>query len=80
MKAYWVVDVQTHIFLTSALLGGEWSASRPGRFTPQGKYPRAGLDDVEKYRDSKSNPSVVQPVASRYTDYSIPAPTTFSRD
>jgi hypothetical protein len=27
------VDVQIHI-LTSALVGGEWSASRPGRFTP----------------------------------------------
>jgi hypothetical protein len=24
---------------TSALDGGEWSASRPGRFTPQGKIP-----------------------------------------
>jgi hypothetical protein len=23
-----------HIFLTSALVGGEWSASRPCRFTP----------------------------------------------
>jgi hypothetical protein len=28
------VDVQTHIFSTSALVGGEWSAARPGRFTP----------------------------------------------
>jgi hypothetical protein len=45
--------------LTSALAGGEWSASRPGRFTPGEKAssthligvwvdPRAGLDDVEK--------------------------------
>jgi hypothetical protein len=33
MKAYGGVDVQMHIFLTSALVGGEWSASRPGRFT-----------------------------------------------
>jgi hypothetical protein len=38
--------------------------------------PRAGLDDLEKrkiwpYRDSNSNPSVVQPIASRYTDYAI---------
>jgi hypothetical protein len=35
--------------------------------------PRAGLDDVEKrkflpYRDSNSDPSVVQPVASPYID------------
>jgi hypothetical protein len=47
------------IFLTSALVRGEWSASCPGHFTP-GEIapcthwvggsvgPRAGLDDVEK--------------------------------
>jgi hypothetical protein len=29
MKAYGGVDVYTNIFLTSALGGGEWSASRP---------------------------------------------------
>jgi hypothetical protein len=28
------VDVQIHIFLTSALVGCEWSPSRPDRFTP----------------------------------------------
>jgi len=27
------VEVQLHQFLTSALDGGEWSASRPGRFS-----------------------------------------------
>jgi hypothetical protein len=32
------MDVQIHVFLTSAQVGGEWSASRPGRFTP-GKEP-----------------------------------------
>jgi hypothetical protein len=58
MKAYGGVDVYIHI-LTSALAGGEWSASRPGRFTSGerdptnhcirgGVNPRAGLDDVEK--------------------------------
>jgi hypothetical protein len=34
MKAYGGVDVQIHIFLTSALVEGEWLASRAGRFTP----------------------------------------------
>jgi hypothetical protein len=56
------VDVWIHIFLTSALAGGEWSASRPGRFTPGerapsthwiGRWvgPRAGLNDVDKILD-----------------------------
>jgi hypothetical protein len=59
MKAYGVVDVQVHIFLTSALAGGAWSASRPCRFTPRerapgthciGGYvgPKAGLDVERK--------------------------------
>jgi hypothetical protein len=54
MKAYGGVDVQIHVFLTSALVGGEWSALRPGRFTSGTHWirgwvdPRAGLDDVEK--------------------------------
>jgi hypothetical protein len=59
MKAYGGVDVCIHIILTSALAGGEWSASRPCRLTPGERVPgthwiggwvgpRAGLDDVEK--------------------------------
>jgi hypothetical protein len=59
MKLYEGVDVYVHIFLTLALVGGEWSTSRPGRFTigerSPGTHwiggwvnPRAGLDDVEK--------------------------------
>jgi hypothetical protein len=59
MKTYGGVDVQSHIFLTSTLAGGEKSVSRPCRFNPKEKAPgthwiggwldpRAGLDDVEK--------------------------------
>jgi hypothetical protein len=59
MKAYGRVDVEIHIFLTSTLAGGEWSASRPGRFTPgeidPGTHwigdwvdPRTGFDDMGK--------------------------------
>jgi hypothetical protein len=41
--------------------------------------PRAGLDDVKKRKflplpDSNTDPSVVQPVTSRYTYYAIRAP------
>jgi len=32
-KTYRGVEVQLHVFLTLALDGGEWSASRPGHFT-----------------------------------------------
>jgi hypothetical protein len=49
----------TYFFFTLTLSGGEWSASRPGRFTPGervtgthwiGRWvdPMAGFDDVEK--------------------------------
>jgi len=38
MKAYWGVEVYPHVYFTSALDGGEWSASRSGRLTP-GKEP-----------------------------------------
>jgi hypothetical protein len=61
MKTYGRVDVQIHVFLTSALVGGECSASPPSRFTPGGRAPginwiggwvgpRAGLDDMEKWK------------------------------
>jgi hypothetical protein len=33
MKGYWGVELQLRALLTSALDGGEWSASRPGHFT-----------------------------------------------
>jgi hypothetical protein len=39
MKAYVGVDVQIHVFFTSELAGGEWSASRPGHFTPEERPP-----------------------------------------
>jgi hypothetical protein len=31
MKAYGGMDTQILVFLTSEIIGGEWSASRPGR-------------------------------------------------
>jgi hypothetical protein len=53
MKAYGGVDVQIHIFLTSALVGGERSPSRPGRFIPEERVSGTnltGLDDVEMWK------------------------------
>jgi hypothetical protein len=35
MKAYGGVDVLNEAFLIQALVGGEWSASRSGQFTPE---------------------------------------------
>jgi hypothetical protein len=32
MKTHGGVDVYIHVFLVSAFVGGEWSASRPGSF------------------------------------------------
>jgi hypothetical protein len=43
---------RTTVILISALVGGEWSASPPGRFTPGTHWlggclgPGVGLDDV----------------------------------
>jgi hypothetical protein len=56
MKMYVAVDAEIHIFLTSALVEGEWSATRPSRFTPGERAPgthwiggwvdpRASMDD-----------------------------------
>jgi hypothetical protein len=33
------VDVEIHVFLTSALVEDEGSASRPGQFTPEERVP-----------------------------------------
>jgi hypothetical protein len=38
--------------MTSALDGGEWSASRPGRFTPRKRAPQYPLD--KKLGESQS--------------------------
>jgi hypothetical protein len=65
MKTYGGVEVLIHVFLTSALDGGEWSASRPCRFTPGSHWIigwvglRVGLDAVEKRKSfhcRESNP------------------------
>jgi hypothetical protein len=72
-------NIQIQVFLTSALVGAEWSALRPGHFTPRERAPRtnwvggwvgprACLDAVEKRKflilpGLKLDPSLVQLVA-----------------
>jgi hypothetical protein len=84
MKTYGGVDIKTQAFLTSAVVGSEWSASRPDCFTPEEGTPCAHLiggwvgprscsmtrrsEHFLPCRDSNSDHSIVQPVASRYTD------------
>jgi hypothetical protein len=61
MQTYGRVDVEIHILLTSALVGGESSASFPYSFTPKERArgarwiggwvdPSASLDDMEKWK------------------------------
>jgi hypothetical protein len=67
---------------TSAVVGGRWSASHPSRFIPGERAPGshrtggwAGLrTGLGPYRDSNSDPSVIEPVASHCTDCAISAP------
>jgi hypothetical protein len=86
------MDECTHVFLTSVLVGHEWSASRSSLFTPKdhpvptlykvGWTPEPIWSTRENghpwpYRDSNSNPSVIQPVVNRYTDWAIVAQSVF---
>jgi hypothetical protein len=89
MKAYGGVDVQTHIFLTSALDECEWSASRPCRFTlgeraPSTHWiggwvdPTASLDNMEKWKFFTPPGLELRPLgrpasSQSYTDCAIPA-------
>jgi hypothetical protein len=70
------------VFLTSAIDGGEWSASRPGHFTPGETAPgthfiggtagsRFGVDAVDKRKGKipRNEPQAVRPVVCRYTDF-----------
>lgn len=51
--AYGAVEVQIRVSFTSVRVGGKCSAAR---------------ENSLPYRDANSDPSAVQPVASRYTD------------
>jgi hypothetical protein len=84
MKTYGGVDVQIHVFLTSAqfVVSGQHhtpAALPPGEEPPVPIGKEAGWarepvwttwrgEESYPYRDSKFDPSAVQPVASRHTD------------
>jgi hypothetical protein len=81
------IGIATLYFLTSALEGGEGSASRPGRTLSPGKtryllYRRLGGPQgpsglLQKISPTPGfDPRTVQPVGSRYTDYTT-RPTIF---
>jgi hypothetical protein len=70
--------------MTSALDEGGWIASRPGRLYPRERAGthctggwvglRAGMDRCGKSRPPQGfDPRTFQPVASRYTDWAVPA-------
>jgi hypothetical protein len=82
MKAYEGSEGIAPLIVTSALDGGEWSASHPGRFAPRetvpGNHwiggwagPRAVLDAVKRKipsprRESNPRTPIIQPVAQLY--------------
>jgi hypothetical protein len=79
MKVYWGSGGRSTQSLTSALDGGEWSASRPGRFTPRERAPgihcigdwvgpRTVLDAVVKRKIPSPRRESNPPVAQRCTD------------
>jgi hypothetical protein len=64
MKMSVGVDVHTSVSLISALVGGEWAASGPCRFTPCTPWigtwvsPRTCLDNVERHEKSSPGPGL----------------------
>jgi hypothetical protein len=78
----------SYSFITSALDGGEWSASRPGRALAPGNGPPVPIvqeagwaTDTEARgkilcpcRGSNLDRPVVQSIARHYTDWATPAP------
>jgi hypothetical protein len=83
MKTYGGVDVYIYVILTSTLVEGEGSASRPCHFTPGERAPgihwiggwidlRVGLDAVKKGTVLHCRES--NRPARRYTDWAISTP------
>jgi hypothetical protein len=79
MEVYWGMEVLLHAFLTSALDGGEWSASRLGYLTPTERVPynqelggphsRSGKGGEKKNSQPLPGlePPIIQPIAQLFT-------------
>jgi hypothetical protein len=78
------LDIYIHVFLKSALVGGEWSASHPGRFIADTHWiggwvgPRTSRDDVENRKISPRTGLEIGTLglpasSSHHTDCIIPA-------
>ena len=87
-KAYGEVELKLHSFLTPAPLGGEWSVSclATSTLSPWGKKKATftcpdwvsslgpvwtGVENL--HFSLEFDPRTFQPLASRYTDFTIPA-------
>jgi hypothetical protein len=73
-KVFCGMEVYLHSFLTSALDGGEWLTSRPGRFTPTERtlapepiWTGGGGEEKNSQPFPDSNPPIIHPEAQRYT-------------
>jgi hypothetical protein len=53
MKTYEGLDVQIHVFFTSALVGGVWSFSRPSHFIPPERA--AGTHWIGGWADTRAS-------------------------
>jgi hypothetical protein len=83
MKTYRWVDVEINIFVTSALVGAEWSVSRPCHFTPmkESTVPvvsvilSTALGEMQRWNllNSRFDPSTIQTVITRHAAYATAA-------
>jgi hypothetical protein len=66
MKTYGGLDVWTNISLTSALVGGKWSASRLSRFThgeraPHPQYPLDRMGEHQRQSGQHGEMKILHP-------------------
>jgi hypothetical protein len=68
MKAYWGSEgVTPRILDHCALEGGEWSASRPDRFTPKERAFGHGSEEKNSQPLPTLETLTIQPIVQRYT-------------